>query len=69
MNPKAKEQITSKYHILILEEQQEQRGGGGEEEYDDTESPLLTKYDEFAAKVVAAENKKGSEQKLKRLTN
>jgi hypothetical protein len=67
MNPKAKEQITSKYHILILEEQQEQRGGG--EEYDDTESPLLTKYDEFAAKVVAAENKKGSEQKLKRLTN
>lgn len=67
MNPKAKEQITSNYHTLILEEQQEQRGG--EEEYDDIESPLLTKYDEFAAKVVAAERKKGSEQKLKRLTN
>jgi hypothetical protein len=29
----------------------------------------LSKYDEFAAQVVAAENKKKSEQKLKRLIN
>jgi hypothetical protein len=49
---------------MILEEQQQVE----EEEYD-AESPLLCKYDEFAAAVVATENKKRSEQKLKRLTN
>ncbi len=45
-----------------------------EEDYgqDSTVSPLslfFLKYDEFAAQVVAAENKKKSEQKLNRLTN
>jgi hypothetical protein len=30
---------------------------------------LIGKYDEFAAEFVAAEKKKNSEQKLKRLTN
>jgi hypothetical protein len=41
-----------------------------EEEYGTELSPVLSfSYDEFAAKVVAAENKKKSERKLKRLTN
>jgi hypothetical protein len=49
---------------VILEQQQEEE----EDEYD-AQSPLLCKYDEFAAAVVATENKKRSERKLRRLFN
>jgi hypothetical protein len=50
---------------MILEGQEQQEV---EKEYD-AESPLLQKYDEFAAVVVATEKKKKSEQRLKRLVN
>jgi hypothetical protein len=54
---------------LILEKEQQQKEE--EEENDDyIQSPLLlSKYDEFAAQVVAVENKKKSEQNLKGLIN
>jgi hypothetical protein len=53
---------------VIVEEKEQQQQQKQEEEYD-TDSPLFSNYDEFAAQVVAAENKKKSEQKLKRLIN
>ena len=53
---------------MIVEEKEQQQQQKQEGEYV-TDSPLLSKYDEFAAQVVAAENKKKSEQKLKRLIN
>jgi hypothetical protein len=60
---KLKSKIPQRF-ITILEKQEQEE----EKEYD-AESPLLSKYDEFAAAVVATENKKRSEQKLKRLIN
>ena len=63
---KLKSKNISNIVTLILEEEQEEQEIG---EYYDAQSPLYWKYDEFAAAVVAAENKKRSERKLRRLFN
>jgi hypothetical protein len=59
--------------VLPLEEKQRQEEEEEDEKDDDycyIKSLLfLCKYDEFAAEFVAAENKKKSKRKLKRLVN